>query len=259
VPPPKRRSLVPHEPGAYGQIALPLAVALALGRPGASALLLAGAAFAGFLAYEPLLVATGRRGRRARDEDGARAWRAAGARGALAVALGLPGFLLAPPLARWAAWVPPLAAAIVALLAWRGVERTRGGEVAVAVGLSSTGYPVAIAAGAPPGAAAAAWLAWGLGFAAATLAVQVVLDRARGEERTGAPSAAAVIAIALLPVGLALRATVPWAVPAAVAPLALASLGVVALRPSPRRLKRVGWTVLAASVAAALVLVAGLR
>jgi hypothetical protein len=44
-----------------------------------------------------------------------------------------------------------------------------------------------------------------------------------------------------------------------VAPLALAALAVIALRPSPRRLKRVGWTILAASLAAAALLLAGLR
>jgi len=260
VPPPRRRSLVPHEHGAYGQIALPLAVGLALGRPTVPALLLAAAAFAGFMAYEPLLVASGRRGRRALEEDGGRAWRMAGALAGLAVALGAPGFLLAPPLARWAALVPPLLAALVAVLVWQGVERTTLGEVAVAAGLSSSGYPVAIASGASPGSAGAAWLAWVLGFAAATLAVRVLLAQARGEPGDpGGRSALAVAALALLPTGLAARTAVPWAVPAAVAPLAIAALAIVALRPSPRRLKRVGWTILAASLATAAVLVAGLR
>jgi hypothetical protein len=260
VPPQKRRSLVPHEHGAYGQIALPLAVGLAVGRPTLPALLLSGAALAGFMAYEPLLVATGRRGRRAREEDGSRAWRAAGVLSGLAVLLGAPGFLVAPPLARWAALVPPLLAAIVALLVWRGVERTTPGEVAVATALTSPGYPVAIAAGAGPATAGAAWLAWVLGFAAVTLAVQVLLARARGEARDpGARSAMLVVALAALAAGLAARTTVPWTVPAAVAPLALAALAVIGLRPSPRHLKRVGWTILAASLASAAVLVTGLR
>jgi hypothetical protein len=130
----------------------------------------------------------------------------------------------------------------------------------VAAGLSSSGYPVAIASGASPGSAGAAWLAWVLGFAAATLGVQALLARSRGEPRDpGARSALAVAALALLPVGLAARTAVPWAVPAAVAPLALAALAVIAFRPSPRRLKRVGWTILSASLASAAMLVAGLR
>lgn len=260
MPPSTTRSLVPHEHGAYGQIALPLLTGLALGRPAASGLLLAAAAFTGFMAYEPLLVATGRRGSRARESDGARAWRAAGVLAGVTVVLGAAGFLLAPPLARWAALVPPLLAALVALLVWRGVERTTAGEAVVATGLSSAGFPVAIAGGAAPGTAAAAWLAWVLGFSSATLAVQVLLARARGASPDpGLRAAALVTGLGTLAVGLSLRTSVPWAVPAAVAPLALSSLAVIVLRVSPRRLKRVGWTVLAASVLAAVLLVAGLR
>lgn len=251
---------MPHEHGAYGQMALPLLTGLALGRPTAAALLLAGASFAGFMAYEPLLVATGHRGARAREEDGARAWRTAGALGGAAVLLGGAGFLLAPPLARWAALVPPLLAALVALLVWRGVERTTAGEVVVATGLSSAGLPVALAGGAPPAAAAAAWITWVLGFAAATLAVQVLLVRARGGPHDpGARASALVAGLAALAVALALRTSLPWVVPVAVAPLALAALAVILLRVPPRQLKRVGWTVLWASLLTAVLLVAGLR
>ena len=86
MPAPSRRSLLPHEHGAYGQVAMPLVCALALGRPGVAAALLAAGAFAGFLSYEPLLVATGNRGKRARDEDGPRALRLAAGLLAAAVA-----------------------------------------------------------------------------------------------------------------------------------------------------------------------------
>src|SRR5512137_2398394 len=111
MPPPTRRSLLPHEHGAYGQIALPLVCALALGRPGASAILLAAGAFAGFLSYEPLLVASGSRGARAREEDGPRARRLAALLLAVAVTLAGAGFVLASPEARLASAVPPVLAA----------------------------------------------------------------------------------------------------------------------------------------------------
>jgi hypothetical protein len=260
MPAPARRSLLPHEHGAYGQIALPLACSLALGRPGAAATLLAAGAFAGFLSYEPLLVAVGSRGRRALEEDGPRARRLAAGLLAAAVALAGAGFLLASPPARLASAVPPLLAAAVALLVRLRLERTVAGEVAVAVALSSAGLPVAVASGVTPGAAAAAWLAWALGFAATTLAVEVVLARARAPARDPGPAAAAGVLL-LLGAALALSTlgVVPLAVPVAVAPMALASLAVIVLRLPARRLRLVGWTALAGSVAALAVLLAGLR
>lgn len=260
MPPPSSRSLLPHEHGAYGQIALPLVCALALGRPGLAAVLLAAGAFAGFLSYEPLLVASGNRGRRARDEDGARARRLAAGLLAAAFALAGSGFLLAGPTARVAAAVPPVLAALIVLLVRLEVERTLAGEIAVAVALSSTGFPVAVAAGVAPATSAAAWLAWSLGFAATTIAVEVVLTRARSPARDpGAAAAAGVLLLQGTAVALAAAGVVPRTVPLAVAPLAIASLAVIWLRVPARRLRVVGWAALAGSTGALVVLLVGLR
>jgi hypothetical protein len=260
MPAPAPRSLLPHEHGAYGQIALPLVCALALGRPGPAAALLAAGAFAGFLSYEPLLVAAGNRGARAREEDGPRARRLSAGLITAAVALAGAGFLLASPAARLSSAVPPALAAAIALLVRLELERTVAGEVAVAVALSSAGFPVAVASGVSPGAAAAAWLAWSLGFAATTFAVEVVLTRARAPARDPGPAAAAgVLLLQGTAVALAAAGVVPRAVPAAVGPMALASLAVILLRLPARRLRVVGWTALAGSAAALVVLLAGLR
>jgi hypothetical protein len=177
-----------------------------------------------------------------------------------AVLLALPGFLLSPPAARAAALLPPLLAAGIAILVRFRVERTVAGEIAVSVALASAGLPVAIASGAAPAVALAAWLAWCLGFAATTLAVEVVLRRARPGARDPGPAAvAAILALLGVAAGLAAAGLVPRAVPAAVAPLALASLIVILGRFPARRLKVVGWLALAASFAALAILVAGLR
>jgi hypothetical protein len=241
-------------------VALPLVCALALGNPGPAAALLAGGAFAGFLSYEPLLVAAGNRGKRARDEDGPRARRLAAGLLAAAASLAGAGFFLASPPARLASAIPPVLAMGIALLVRLERERTVAGEVAVAVALSSAGFPVAVASGVGPGTAAAAWLAWSLGFAATTFAVEVVLARARAPARDPGPAAVAGIlllqgtALALLAAG-----AVPRAVPAAVAPLALASLIVIMARVPARRLRVVGWSALAGSTAALAILLRGLR
>jgi hypothetical protein len=132
--------------------------------------------------------------------------------------------------------------------------------VAVAVALSSVGFPVGVASGARPGAAAAAWLAWSLGFAAATLAVEVVLARSRSPARDPGPaSLGGVVLLQAIAADLAVAGVVPAAVPAAVAPLALSSLAVILLRVQAGRLKRVGWATLAGSTATLAVLVGALR
>lgn len=255
-----RRSLIPHEHGAYGQIAMPLLAGLLLGRPGAAALLLAAASFAGFLAYEPALVASGHRGRRAREEDGPRAMRWVAALGGACLALGLAGLAMAPPAARLASLLPPALAAVVALLVVADLERTAAGEMMVAVALSSCGLPVAIAGGAPTATALAAWVAWILAFAAAVVAVQVLLSRARPAGRR-APLLAAFLTAGIAAVALAAwgGGLVPAAVPLAVSPMAAVALGLTLLEVTPRRLRRVGWTMMGASAATLALLVAGLR
>jgi hypothetical protein len=254
------RSLLPHEHGAYGQIAVPIVTGLSLGRPGSGALLLGIGAMAAFLSYEALLVATGRRGARAREEHGRRARRVAGGWLSAAALFGGAGFALAPPVARAGALLPPLLAAVVAALAARGWERTVAGEIVVAAALSSAGLPVALASGASVDAAVTSWAAWALGFACATVAVEVVLRRGRRApgplERFGAGLPVAILAASAVAwrAGLASRA-----LPLGVAPLALSSLVVILAGTTPRRLKAVGWAALAASLATAAVLVATLR
>lgn len=256
----RARSLIPHEHGAWGQIALPVLTGLFLGRPGAAALLLAAAFLTGFLAYEPALVASGQRGRRAREEDGRRALRWVLALGGACLALGLAGFALASPAAKLASLFPPGLAAIVALLVAADLERSALGEVTVAVALSSCGLPVAIAAGVSPSVALSAWLAWILAFAAAVVAVQVLLSRARPVGRDRGP-AAALLAAAIAAAAFALWAgeLIPVAVPVAVVPMTAVALALTLSRVTPRQLRRVGWTIMGAGVATLVLLVAGLR
>jgi YwiC-like protein len=255
-----RRSLIPHEHGAYGQIAMPVLAGLLLGRPGAAALLLAGASLLGFLAYEPALVASGQRGRRAREEDGRRALRWVTALGGACLALGIAGFAMAPPAARLATLLPSGLAAMVALLVAADLERTAPGEVVVAVALSSCGFPVALAAGASASTALAAWLAWILAFATSVVAVQVLLSRARPDRRPRGPwaafLAAGIAAVAFAAWGGEL---VPLAVPVAVLPMSAVALALALFQVTPRRLRHVGWSMMGASVVTLVLLVTGLR
>jgi hypothetical protein len=258
---PARRSLFPQEHGAYGQLFAPLLTALAIGRPSLSAAALALSAALGFFAYEPARVALGQRGSRVREEHGRRAgwlllFLAAGA--ALSGAMGLA---LAPPVARWAA-LPALAlAGGAALVVHRRLEMTMPGEVAIAVALSSIGLPVALAGGAPLSHALACWAIWAAAFVSAVVAVQVLLwrTRARGGRSPGPLAAAVPLGIAVAAWLLAARGTLPWAGPVALAPMTALSLALCLLPIAAQRLRQVGWTIMAASLATMLLLVLGLR
>lgn len=256
----KPRSMLPHEHGAWGQLAMPLLTALAIGRPGAAPLLLTAAVVLAFVAHEPLLVVLGQRGRRAQSEDGrrARAWLAW--LGAAALATGLAGIALAPEAARLALLLPAVLAAVVGWLVSRRLEKTVLGEITVASALASAGWAVALAGGATQEAALAALLAWILAFAAATLAVQVILVRVRskGARDPGRRHAALSALLGLAAAALSL-AGFPAALALAVAPTVAFSVAICLLRVSPKRLRELGWALVGSSVVTLAILVAGLR
>jgi hypothetical protein len=249
------RSLVPHEHGAWGQLLLPLACALLMGRRGPAALLLAAAVVLAFVAHEPLLVLLGQRGVRARAEDGPRARRWLAALSAAAAVAGAAGILLAPPAARLALLLPLALGGLVAWLVRRRLEKTVGGELAVAAALASAGAAVALAGGAAPAAVLAALLAWLAAFAASTLAVHAVLVRARskGGRDPGPLHAAGAALLGAAAAGLA-AAGLPLALPLAAAPPVLVSVAVCLLRIPARHLRPLGWTLAGASTATLLVL-----
>lgn len=255
-----RRLLIPHEHGAWGQLLLPLVCGLALGRLTAAALLLALAVVLFFVAHEPLLVLLGQRGARVREEQGARARRWLAALLLAASAAGAAGLALAPAAARVAALIPVAMAGAVAWLVWRRREKTVAGEVVIAAALASAAAAVALAGETGAVAAVAAVLAWVISFAAATLAVHVILVRARskGTRDPGPLHAAGVVALAVAAVALAV-AGLPPALPVAAAPTLLVSLGVCLARVSPRRLRPLGWALVGSSLVTLGVLVAGLR
>jgi hypothetical protein len=252
--------LLPREHGAWGQLLVPLACGLALGRPGLASWLLAAAVVLGFVAHEPLLVVLGFRGARLREELGGRARRRLATLAAGAIAAGGAGLLFAPPIARRAALVPLGLGVVVGWFVARRQEKTVAGEAVVAAALASAAGVVALAGGAAPRAALTATVAWFLSFAAATLAVHVILVRARskGARDPGPVHAAGAALLGGAAIGLA-AAGLPWALPVAVAPSALLSMLVSVAPPSPRRLRQLGWTLIAASLFALVVLVIALR
>jgi hypothetical protein len=235
---------------------MPLVTGLALARPTVPAALLAAGTILAFLAHEPWLVALGHRGERARITDGPRALRAMLGLLAAAGITGGTGLWLAPPPVRMAALVPAALAALVVLMVLLEQERTIPGELTVAFALAGSGALVALASGASPRLATAAFATWVMAFGTSVFAVQTVLVRARsrGERDRGPLHAAGVLVILAGGTAAALEGGLGWAVPAAVLPTAALSL-IVCLAPfSARRLRLLGWSLVAATTATLVVL-----
>jgi hypothetical protein len=136
--------------------------------------------------------------------------------------------------------------------------------VAVALAFSLLAVPMCLAAGASAGTALAVALAFASVFVTGTLAVRVVVLGVRGG---GAPRAVAAtrLVVLLLVAGLVvtLGRSAPGGALSDVALIAaapgLASAGAIAIHPpAPARLRTVGWTLVATSLAAAVLLCAAL-
>jgi hypothetical protein len=245
-------------------LAFPILTALGLVGLAPSAVLIAVASTAAFLAHEPLLVLMGRRGPRARREDGLIATRWLVACSGVALLAGLWSILLTPPSAQWAFLVPavPLAALVWALFAHR--EKTAMGESSVALTFASLACPMCLSAGAPVAIGFAVALAFGGLFLASTLAVRVVILSVRGggdpvavgTARRLCFTAIAAWCVVLVAAGGRL---LPWATLVAIVPGVVVATVVAAYPPSASHLRKLGWTIVATSATAAAILTTALR
>ncbi|HEX5107388.1 MAG TPA: YwiC-like family protein [Vicinamibacterales bacterium] len=258
-------SLLPREHGAYGQMAVPLVTSIAVAGLNTASLLIGLAEVAGFLAHEPLLVLLGRRGVRARREEGAHAAWWFGASAATMAAAGAGALWLVPPGVRWSLLLPILPALVLGAAVSAKEEKSTRGELAAALAFSLAAVPLCMAAGATVSTALAVGITFASVFVADTLAVRSIVLAVRGggdpraarSARIAALVVAAAAAVALA--GAGLRALLPWGAFGAAAPGLAVAVWLAFSPPRPSQLRKVGWALVAASVAAALVLIAGLR
>lgn len=251
-----RTALWPKEHGAYAQLGLPLATALALAPPSVGAVALCVSAVCGFLAHEPALVLAGRRGARARSALGTAALRrlwALGLTGCGAAALGVSrstgpalwGVALSMGLALLASGV---------VVAER--EKTLAGELFVATTLVVAAVPCVLAGDRPWADAAIISGTWCAVFWLGTTTVHGVLRQSKmAEPTTLYLSAIAAAALSAVVLTAASRGHV-W--PLALAAPCLVSFGVALARPRAKHLRRVGWTMVVADLATASWLIVSL-
>jgi hypothetical protein len=145
-----------------------------------------------------------------------------------------------------------------------GHEKRALGEIAAALSFSFMSVPIALASGASTQAALSVAIAFASIFVTATLAVRVVVLRVRGGGNRRAERATR-IAVVLLSTAIVVALTIasrwrliPWAAIAASAPGLVGATWLSLLPPAPTRLRTVGWTLVAASALAAVVLIVGL-
>ena len=250
------RYLLPREHGAYAQLGFPLLSGLVLGAPGLASFLFAAAAIGLFIANEPLLLLLGVRGKRLQEELRVPAGRQLALRAGFGALAGLGAFWLAPDTARWLALVPALCVAGLLPLVVAKRLKTLGGECLAAAAFAAMHLPVAASGGVtglmlygPP-------VLWFVATIVSTLCVHAIKSRVTGATpwvQWVAPLATRFALFAVLVVTVTVPAWRPVAV-AACLPLA----GVLVLNrlaPSTKRLKQVGWT-LVATQALALALLA---
>lgn len=238
-------------------LALPLLTAVLRGSLSWSAAWFSVAAIMGFLAHEPLLVVLGQRGSRLRREGGRAARNALLRRLVIAaIAMGA-GIWLGEAVVRISS-VALVAVGVIALgLSMQRAERSPAG-VMVPWLAAAAAFPTAVASGWDPFYAGCAVMLWGSTGALAMASVRSLLPRRRSESGSLfeylAILSSPVIAVILgywamkgqCPMGAALAALPPLAVCA----------GLVTLRPKPRWLRHVGWSLVVAQLVSLVLIVA---
>jgi len=256
----KKPSLLPKEHGAYAELAFPLITGLALAVPSLAALALGGAAVLLFLLNEPVAVLLGARGKRLKDQLGDRATNRAAFLLGGATGLGLMGLWkggadLWPELA-----YPMAAGALLVPLVLRGQQKSLFGEFVVVTAFSTLLLPLAAASGAESERAIHAAAVWWISFALGTLEVHAIKARLKDTAKSqwtrwGSPLASGVVVAGAIFLALGQGGRPALAGPAAaLLPPALAIFILSLIRVHPKRLKRVGWSLVAANSLALILL-----
>jgi hypothetical protein len=261
------RRMIPREHGAYAELLFPIVTVFLGGLPTTSTWLLAIGAIAAFLANEPLLVLVGQRGTRMQRAEGDRAKRALLVFTLFALAAGLSGLALAPLGAQVSVVLPLLLGGTLIMLAIQGLERSMFGEALAAATLSSVAVPLGLSARLELTAALAVALIWAVAASLGTAVVRLTVARTKAKTpsqlRVVGLKRAALIMVCLVVIAIGVAAPYGeqaglWVLAAAV-PVAFTVLVIAALRPTARRLRLMGWSLVGANLLSLIAVVTTLR
>ena len=262
-----QRKMVPREHGAYAELLFPIVTVFLGGVPTTSTWLLAIGAIACFLANEPLLVLFGQRGTRTKREESERAKRALLVFGLVALGTDIAGLLLAAPVVQYAVGVPLLLGVALVMLAIQGLERSMVGEALAASTLSSIAVPLGLSAGLDLTLTLAVALIWLVTSLLGTAVVRLTVARTKAksdEELARVRFERALLVLVCLAV-IAVGVAAPygtrvglWILAAAV-PVAVVVLVMAVLQPTARRLRLMGWSLVAANLCSLIAVVTTLK
>lgn len=241
--------LRPKEHGAYAILGIPLVTALAIAGLTPVTILICVAAVAGFLANEPLLVVTGRRGARAQRTT-PNAQRVLLQRLALTLVCGGLAFWLADWHVRIGLAACGILAGVGFALSSFGGGRTMAAQLIGIAGLTLPGAVVVATGGSGPEVAFRFWLIWLVGHTATSLAVRSMIAQHKAA-RSGVPRINDLLMLGVLVafgMGI-LFGDKSWV---AISPLILGAIGLRIRPPHPSQLKRVGWTLVSVNIISGL-------
>ncbi|QDT09634.1 YwiC-like family protein [Planctomycetes bacterium K23_9] len=238
--------LKPKEHGAYAILGIPMITSLVLAGTTLAGLCVAVASVAGFLAHEPLLVAIGHRGNRAqRSTPTAR--RRLGLLLAATLTCGVIAMTEGTTSVHWSLIGCGVLAAASFALAIAGNHRTLGRQLWGVIALSAPCMPILLAGDLSTSSTMEAWCDWLIGFAATTMTVRGVIAAQKRQSRM--IHWIAVAGLSILVGYLTFRA---FALPIATLPMLLMSWHLMHDPPHAKQLKRVGWTLVAGTIASAI-------
>ncbi len=241
--------LHPKEHGAYAILAIPMVTALVMTGPTVIGVLVSIASVAGFLAHEPMLIAWGHRGRRAQTATPAASMRLR-AYLALACLAGATAMVIGTAEIQLALAMCLVMAVVGFALAVMGKHRTRYGQLWGVASLSVPCVPILLAGHVSVSDAGMIWSTWLLGFSATTFVVHSVIAAQKGKPR-------GIYAAILLAVSLAVAVGVSLHLNefAAIVPMLAVSWFLYFKPPPAKYLKRVGWSLVVATIATSLILI----
>ncbi|MFW2388427.1 MAG: YwiC-like family protein [Polyangiales bacterium] len=262
-----QRKMVPREHGAYAELLFPIVTVLLGGAPTTTTWLFAIAAIAAFLANEPLLVLFGQRGTRIQREDSDRARRALLVFALIAIGCGVAGLLITSRPVQYSVIGPLLLGVLLVLLAVQGLERSMFGEALAATTLSSIAIPLGLSAGLGLGVSLAIASIWMVTSLLGTAVVRLTVARTKAKtdqdrQRVSFKRGLLVfVCLAVLAVGAAalFGSRTGSLIFAAAIPVALVVLAMAIFPPTARRLRLLGWSLVAANLCTLIAVVTTLK
>lgn len=242
----------PKEHGAYAMLGVPLATAWALGGVTLTGMAISLAAFAGFWANEPFLVITGQRGSRALKES-PHAYHHWVMLLALGIAAGGFAFFFADLSTRFLLAGCVLVASVGFAMSAFGKQRTLAAQLWSVIGLTLPSFAVQSTSGLSFENTSKIWVLWCIGQAVCIVAVRSVIASQRKSMQCHIPRVHDVIQCVLtaLGIGLTILSPLPFV---ACLPMVMAASYLRLFPPSVRSIRRVGWSLVAANLTCAVML-----